>query len=170
MSNAPSSDQAYVLDHSVKMIDGTEMPLEHFKGKVILMVNVASECGYTRQYEGLEALYRTYMDQGLVIIGFPANDFGGQEPGTNEEIAEFCSSRFSVTFPMAAKVAVLGDQATPLYTQLADQPKPIGGEPQWNFTKFLVARDGRVVERFGTKVEPDDSSLVSSIEAQLGQG
>ncbi|MBL4591114.1 MAG: glutathione peroxidase [Phycisphaerales bacterium] len=163
-------DQAYVLHHTVEMIGGELESLEQYKGRVVLMVNVASKCGYTRQYEGLEALYRKYKDGGLVVIGFPANDFGAQEPGTNEEIAEFCSSKFDVTFPMAAKIHVKGDEVAPLYKQLNAQPAPIGGEPEWNFTKFLVARDGRVVDRFSTKTELDDPGLISALEEHLAGG
>jgi glutathione peroxidase len=163
-------EQAYVLHHAVEMIDGEQVSLEQYKGKVLLIVNVASECGYTRQYEGLEALYRKYKDQGLVIIGFPANDFGKQEPGTNDEIAAFCSSKFDVTFPLAGKIHVRGEGTHPLFNQLSEQPLPLGGEPQWNFTKFLIARDGQVVDRFDTKTEPNDPGILSAIEEHLANG
>jgi glutathione peroxidase len=150
------------------MIDGETRSLEEYKGSVLMLVNVASKCGYTKQYEQLEEIYRQYKDRGFVVIGFPANNFGAQEPGTNEEIAEFCSSTFDVTFPMAAKISVKGDDTHPLYKQLAEQELPVGGEPGWNFTKFLVARDGQVVERVDTKVSPDDPEVLASIEQLLG--
>lgn len=162
------TDKAYVLNHQIEMIEGGMQSLEQYKGKVILMVNVASQCGYTKQYTQLEEIYRSYKDRGFVVIGFPANDFGAQEPGSNEEIAKFCSSKFDVTFPMAAKIHVKGESVAPLYRQLADQAPPIGGEPGWNFTKFLVAKDGRVVNRFDTKISPDDPTVIGAIEQQLG--
>ena len=167
MTDSTHTDQSYVLQHTVEMIDGEQQSLEAYKGKVVLMVNVASACGYTRQYEGLEALYRQHKDEGLVVIGFPANDFGAQEPGTNDEIAAFCSSKFDVTFPMAGKISVKGDGAHPLYKQISSQPAPIGGEPGWNFTKFLVDRNGRVVDRFDTKIELDDPALLAAVSARL---
>lgn len=142
------ADPAYVLDFTVKRIDGTEESLEKYKGKVVVIVNVASKCGFTSQYEGLQRLYEEHQDQGLVILGFPANNFNHQEPGTNEEIAEFCSGKFSVTFPMFEKISVKGEDQHPLYKRLAAQPAPIGGPPKWNFTKFVVDREGRVVARF----------------------
>jgi glutathione peroxidase len=160
--------KAYVLHHEIEMIDGETRSLEEYKGSVLMLVNVASKCGYTKQYEQLEEIYRQYKDRGFVVIGFPANNFGAQEPGTNEEIAEFCSSTFDVTFPMAAKISVKGDDTHPLYKQLAEQELPVGGEPGWNFTKFLVARDGQVVERVDTKVSPDDPEVLASIEQLLG--
>jgi len=161
------TDKAYVLNHQIEMIDGDLQSLEQYKGNVVLMVNVASQCGYTKQYTELEAIYRAYKDRGFVVIGFPANDFGAQEPGSNEEIAQFCSSKFDVTFPMAAKIHVKGESVAPLYKQLADQAPPIGGEPGWNFTKFLVGKDGRVVNRFDTKISPDDPTVIGAIEQQL---
>lgn len=161
-------NDAFVLDHDVDRITGeTERLAEVYEGKVVLIVNVASRCGFTRQYEGLQELYEAHKDDGLVVLGFPANDFGGQEPGTNEEILEFCTSAFDVSFPMFAKIAVTGDDAHPLYKDLRDQPEPIGGEPAWNFTKFLVNRSGEVVARFGPRVEPTDEALVREIEELL---
>lgn len=157
----------YVLDYEMKTIDGKPVKLESFKGKVVLMVNVASKCGLTPQYKGLEALYKKYKDDGLVIIGFPANNFGNQEPGTNEEIAEFCSLNYGVTFPMMSKVSVKGKDAHPLYKQLAAQPEPIGGEPQWNFDKFLVNHAGEVVVRHSPRVTPEDKDLIADIERLL---
>jgi len=158
-----------VYDFTLDALNGTPTPLAGFKGKVVLMVNVASQCGYTPQYEGLQALYMKYKDKGLVIAGFPANNFGEQEPGTNQEIGAFCRSKYGVTFPMFAKISVKGDDKAPLYKFLTDKaanPKT-GGEIQWNFTKFLVDRNGKVVERFESDVEPQSAELVSAIEAAL---
>lgn len=157
----------YVLGYTMKRIDGKEESLESYKGKVMLIVNVASKCGFTPQYEGLEKLYQEKKDAGLVILGFPANNFRSQEPGTNKEIAEFCSSKYGVTFPMFEKISVTGSDQHPLYKQLAAQPAPIGGDPKWNFTKFLVDRSGNVVARFDSKVKPDDPDLVKKVEALL---
>ncbi len=164
---ACAAPDAYVLGHTVKAIDGNEVDLSRYKGKVVLIVNTASKCGLTPQYEGLQKLYEQKKDDGLVILGFPANDFRNQEPGTNEEIAEFCTSRYGVTFPMFEKIAVTGENKHPLYAQLAAQPEPIGGEPKWNFTKFLVDREGRVAARFEPKVTPDDPALVRKVEELL---
>lgn len=147
-SSGPTEDPAYVLGFKVKTIDGPEKDLGEFKGKVVVIVNVASKCGFTAQYEGLEKLYKDKKDAGLVVLGFPANNFGSQEPGTNGEIKQFCTSTFGVTFPMFEKLSVKGDDQHPLYKKLAGQPAPIGGEPKWNFTKFVVDRTGRVVARF----------------------
>lgn len=158
-----------VLGYEIEMIDGTNQSLEQYRGKVVLMVNVASKCGLTPQYEGLEALYRKYEKDGLVIIGFPANDFRSQEPGTNKEIAQFCTEKYDVTFPMAAKIRVKGKEAHPLYKQLSAQPKPIGGEPEWNFAKFLVNRKGEVVERYPSRTPPTDEKLIKSVEKLLSE-
>ena len=157
----------YVLDFKMKRIDGNDEDLSTYKGKVVLMVNVASKCGYTPQYQGLEKLYEQDKDKGLVILGFPANNFGSQEPGTNKEIAEFCSSKFNVTFPMFEKISVTGEDTHPLYKRLAAQPAPVGGEPKWNFTKFLVDRNGNVVARFDSKVKPDSPELTKKIDELL---
>jgi len=140
-----------VLDLTVRSIDGRDVDLSRYKGKVVVIVNVASKCGYTPQYEGLEKLYRERKDEGLVILGFPANNFNGQEPGSDQEIAAFCKSRYDVTFPMFSKVSVKGPDQHPLYERLARQPEPIGGDPKWNFTKFIVDREGKVVARFDAK-------------------
>jgi glutathione peroxidase len=158
-----------VHEFTLNALNGTPTPLANFKGKVMLVVNVASQCGYTPQYEGLQALYVKYKDQGFVIAGFPANNFGGQEPGTNEEIGAFCKSKYGVTFPMFAKISVKGSDKAPLYQFLTDKnanPKT-GGEIQWNFTKFLVDRNGRVIQRFEPAVEPESGELVSAVEAAL---
>src|SRR5450631_3243634 len=156
---AASSVHEFTLDS----LKGAPTPLAGFKGKVMLVVNVASQCGFTPQYEGLQALYVKYKDQGLVIAGFPANNFGGQEPGSNEEIGAFCKSKFGVSFPMFSKISVKGPDKAPLYQFLTDakaNPKT-GGEIQWNFTKFLVDRNGRVIQRFEPAVEPQSGELVS---------
>jgi glutathione peroxidase len=158
-----------VYDFTLNSIEGQATPLASFKGKVVLLVNVASRCGFTPQYAGLEALYEKYKDRGLVIIGIPANNFGAQEPGTNQEIKTFCTSKYHVTFPMMAKVSVKGDDITPLYAFLTDKmahPKT-GGEIGWNFTKFLIGPDGKVLARFDSEVEPDSKDLTSAIEKAL---
>ncbi|MBZ0172654.1 MAG: glutathione peroxidase [Phycisphaerales bacterium] len=154
----------------MRRLDGTPEKLEKYKGKVVLLVNVASKCGLTPQYEGIEALYREHKDQGLVVLGFPANNFMGQEPGSNEQIAEFCRAKYDVTFPMFEKISVKGDDTHPLYKQLAAQAEPIGGEPKWNFTKFLLDREGRVVARFEPRVKPTNEKLTGKIGELLGDG
>jgi len=162
---AASSVHEFTMD----ALNGTPTPLSNFKGKVLLVVNVASQCGYTYQYEGLQALYVKYKDQGLVVAGFPANNFGGQEPGSNAEIGAFCKSKFGVTFPMFSKISVKGSDKAPLYQFLTDKnanPKT-GGEIPWNFTKYLVDRDGKVLARFDAPAEPESKELTSAIEAAL---
>jgi glutathione peroxidase len=158
-----------VLDYTLKSIDGKPAPLAAYKGKVILMVNVASKCGYTPQYEGLEATYRKYKDQGLVILGFPANNFGGQEPGTDEEIKTFCSSKYNVTFPMFSKISVKGEDKAPLYQFLTDaKTNPTAaGEIKWNFTKFLIGKDGKVIARYESAVKPEGPEITGAIEKAL---
>ncbi len=159
-----------IYDFTLPSIDGKAMPLADFRGKVVLVVNVASRCGYTPQYSALEALYEKYKDQGFVIVGFPANNFGAQEPGTNQEIKTFCSRKYNVTFPLYSKVSVKGDDQTPLYQYLTKQTGPsIAGEIKWNFTKFLVDRNGNVVQRFESAVTPDSKDVVSAVEKQLSQ-
>ena len=159
-----------IYDFTLPSIDGKPMPLADFKGKVILLVNVASRCGFTPQYTALESLYEKYKDQGFVIVGFPANNFGKQEPGTNEEIKTFCSRKYNVTFPLYSKVSVKGDDQTPLYQYLTKQTDPsIAGEIKWNFTKFLVDRNGQVVQRFESKVTPDSKEIINAIDKQLKQ-
>lgn len=160
--------ESYVLGHEMRRLDGTPEQLDKYKGKVVLIVNVASKCGLTPQYEALEALYREHKERGLVVLGFPANNFMGQEPGSNEQIAEFCKAKFDVTFPMFEKISVKGKDTHPLYKQLAAQPKPIGGEPKWNFTKFLLDREGRAVARFEPRVKPTNVKMTEKIEALLG--
>jgi glutathione peroxidase len=158
-----------VLEYTLNSIDGQPAPLSAYKGKVVLIVNVASKCGFTPQYEGLEAIYRKYKDQGFVILGFPANNFGGQEPGTNEEIKTFCSSKYNVTFPMYSKISVKGDDKAPLYQFLTGKNTnpELGGEIKWNFTKFLVDRNGKVVSRFESPVKPDSPEMTGAIEKAL---
>lgn len=159
-----------IYDFSMKTIDGKPAHLADYKGKVVLLVNVASQCGFTPQYAGLEKLYKTYRDKGLVIVGVPANNFGGQEPGSDAEIKEFCTRKYSVTFPVMSKVSVKGGDKTPLYAWLTDpaaNPKT-AGDVKWNFTKFLVDRKGRVVTRFESPVEPDSAEITSAIEKLLG--
>lgn len=157
------------LNFTLKNIEGQEQKLSDYRGKVVLLVNVASKCGYTPQYEGLQKVYEKYKDQGLVVIGIPANNFGAQEPGTNEEIKQFCSTKYNVTFPLMAKVSVKGDDIDPLYKWLTDPAtnKDFGGEIGWNFTKFLIGRDGKVVGRYESKVKPDDAEMTGAIETAL---
>lgn len=158
-----------VYDFTLPAIDGSPAPLAAYKGKVLLLVNVASKCGFTPQYKGLEALYEKYKDQGLVVIGFPANNFGGQEPGTNEEIQTFCSRTYHVSFPMYSKISVKGEDKAPLYQYLTgkDANPSTGGEIGWNFTKFLVDKNGKVVARFDSKVTPESPELTGAVEQEL---
>jgi len=157
------------LDQKATAIDGKEVNLADYKGKVVLFVNVASKCGYTKQYTGMQALYEKYNKDGFVLIGVPSNDFGAQEKGTDEEIAKFCSSTYKVTFPMLAKQPVKGDAKSPLYAALtAADAKPKGkGEIGWNFEKILVNRKGEVVARFKSAVEPESEELTKAIKAEL---
>lgn len=158
-------------DYSVRSIDGTSVDLSAYKGKVVLIVNVASFCGYTKQYAPLESLYRKYKDKGLVILGFPANDFGAQEPGTSEEIKTFCSTKYDVTFPMFEKVVVKGSDKAPLFQFLTSGGgnAELAGEIDWNFEKFLVGKNGAVVGRFKSRVDPLSSELTSAIDAALAK-
>lgn len=156
------------LAGEVKSIDGKPVDLAAYKGKVVLVVNVASQCGYTRQYAGLQKLYDAYKDKGFVILGFPANDFGAQEPGSDAEIADFCSTKFGVTFPMFSKITVKGSGKAPLYEALTAAADP-AGEVSWNFEKFLVGKDGTVVGRFKSGVAPDASELTKAIEGALAK-
>lgn len=161
------TDPAYVLNYTVDDIDGKPVKLDTYKGKVLLIVNVASRCGYTVQYEAMEKLYKEKHDQGFEILAFPANDFMSQEPGTNAEIKSFCTSKYSVTFPMFSKISVKGEKSHPLYKQIASLPKPVGEEPGWNFTKYLVDRSGHVVARFASAVKPDDKALIAKVNELL---
>jgi glutathione peroxidase len=164
---AKDTDMKTIYDFKVTTIDGKETTLEPYKGKVMLIVNVASECGFTKQYDGLQSLYAKYKDKGLVVLGFPCNQFGSQEPGTEKEIQNFCRVNFGVTFPMFAKIKVNGEETHPLYVYLkAQQPGVLGSEMiKWNFTKFLVDKNGKVVERYGSSTTPE--SLHKDIEALL---
>ena len=150
-----------MLDRKMQTLDERTQSLCEYAGKVVLVVNTASECGYTPQYEGLEALYRKYKAKGLVVLGFPMNDFGGQEPGSNKEISSFCVNQYAIDFPMFAKTEL---KANPLY---ADLVKTTGEAPKWNFHKYLVDRKGARVQSFGTKVEPNDPKFVTAIERLL---
>ena len=158
-----------IYDFTLNSIDGQTAPLSAYQGKVVLLVNVASKCGFTPQYKELEALYEKYKDQGLVVVGFPANNFMAQEPGTNEEIKTFCTRTYNVTFPMYSKISVKGDDKAPLYQFLTDKSAnpSTGGEIKWNFTKFLVGKDGKVVARFEPAVKPDAPQVVAAIEKAL---
>jgi glutathione peroxidase len=146
-----------IHDIEVTTIDGARTPLSRYKGQTLLIVNVASQCGYTPQYAGLEALYRKYKDKGLVVLGFPSNQFGHQEPGTDQQIRQFCSEKYNVTFPMFSKINVKGKDAHPLYRYLTSKKKGLLGRSAiaWNFTKFLVTRDGEVIRRYGPRNTPD---------------
>ena len=156
-----------ILEHTMKRLDGREEALETYKGKVVLMVNVASKCGMTPQYKGLQDLYEQYQGQGLEILGFPANDFMGQEPGTDAEISEFCEINYGVTFPLFSKIMVKGEEMHPLYRELTSMPEPVGGDVLWNFQKYLINRDGQVVAKFGPRTQPQDPELVAQVESLL---
>ena len=159
-------------DFTLQGIDGKPMPLSQFKGKAVLLVNTASECGYTGQYEGLEQLWLVNRDKGLVVVGVPSNDFGGQEPGTDKEIAEFCTESYGVTFPMFSKVSVKGDDITPLYKHLITQEQAKTketGDVAWNFEKFLIGKDGKLVGRYRSRTAPDSADLVAAIEGELAK-
>ncbi|MCR9161767.1 MAG: glutathione peroxidase [Nannocystaceae bacterium] len=157
-----------MLDHTVKAIDGTDKSLADFRGKALLVVNTASQCGYTPQYEGLQELYAKYKDRGFEVLAFPSNDFGAQEPGSEDEIASFVDDKYGVQFPMFAKVPVKGEGKVPLYTTLTEQtPEGIKGEIKWNFTKFLVDPQGHVIARFEPGVDPMDTDLTGKLESVL---
>ena len=158
-----------VYEFTVKDIKGNDLSLSKYKGKVLLIVNVASKCGYTRQYSGLQNIYEKYKDKGFEILAFPCNDFGGQEPGSNEEIAEFCSVNFNVTFPIFDKVKVLGDDKSPLFKFLTDSIQSNSGDINWNFEKFLISKNGNIVNRFKSSVEPESEELISQIEEELAR-
>lgn len=162
-------DHECALNFKLDNIDGKKVDLEDYEGDVVLIVNTASRCGLTPQYDGLEAIYQKYKDKGFVVLGFPCNQFGQQEPGTEAEIKTFCSTEHNVTFPMFSKVEVNGEDATPLYKYLTSKDvKPAGkGSVKWNFEKFLVDREGNLVNRFEPRTEPNDTELVKAIEANL---
>ena len=169
MISEPYNGESF-YDFTMKTIDGKEVSLEQFKGKVVLVVNVASFCGYTKQYNGLEQLYKKYRNKDLVILGFPANNFGAQEPGTDAEIKEFCSTKYSVTFPMFAKISVKDGDKHPLYKFLTSGggDEKLAGEVAWNFEKFLIDRNGKIISRYKRNIEPMGDEIVTAIERELG--
>jgi glutathione peroxidase len=167
---APAADAPKsVHEIAVKTIDGQDVKLDQYKGKVLLVVNTASQCGYTPQYQGMQAVYEKYKEQGLEVLAFPANEFGGQEPGSNDEIKTFCTMKYRTTFPLFAKIVVAGEGKHPLYQYLtAKETNPkFAGDIPWNFTKFLVGRDGQVIARFEPKDAPESAAVTQAIEAAL---
>jgi glutathione peroxidase len=160
--------ESMVLERTMKRLNGKDEDLSQYKGKVVMMVNVASKCGLTPQYKGLQQIYDQYKDRGFEILGFPANDFMGQEPGTNEEISEFCEINYGVTFPLFSKISVKGDEMDPLYKEITTMPDPIGGDVLWNFQKYLLDRDGNVVKKIGPRTVPEDPEVTGAIEELLG--
>lgn len=160
---------ASIYDFTMKDIDGNDVKLAKYKGSVVMIVNTASKCGYTPQYEGLEAIYKKYKDRGFVVLGFPANNFMGQEPGTEKEIKEFCTLKYNVTFPMFSKISVTGSDQHPLYGYLTNKKTDpeFGGDISWNFNKFLVGKDGKIVARWGSKDKPEDGAVTEAIERNL---
>jgi glutathione peroxidase len=169
--SAPPQGVPPVLNFTMKSLTGEDVNLAKYQGKVILMVNTASHCGFTPQYAALEKLHETYSDKGLAILGFPSNDFGAQEPGTDDEIGQFCRQNYGVKFDMFSKIDVKGDTQAPLYKFLTgdDTDKPFAGDVKWNFEKFLIARDGTIVARFRSPVRPDSDELVKAVEAELAK-
>jgi len=164
---APSPGERGVLDHRMNRIHGQAQDLGDYEGQVLLLVNVASRCGLTPQYDGLESLYEAKKQDGFTVLGFPANEFAGQEPGSDREIADFCRSTYGVKFPMFSKIVVKGPGIHPLYEHLTSLPEPLGGEIEWNFQKFLVDRSGRVVARFSPRTPPDAPALLAKIDELL---
>lgn len=159
-----------IYDFKAENIDGKMISLDSYEGKAILIVNVASKCGYTYQYEGLQSLYEEYRDEGLIILGFPANNFKGQEPGTDEEIKKFCTLKYGVEFPMFSKVSVKGDDQHELFTYLTSLENPdFDGDIKWNFEKFLISKEGKLTRRFRSKTKPQSEELVSAIENELSK-
>ncbi len=163
------ADPTAVLGFMMDSIEGEAVPLTEFVGKVVLIVNVATKCGLTPQYEALQSVYEKYEDRGFVVAGFPANNFGGQEPGSDAEILEFCTGTYQVSFPMFSKISVTGEDQHPLYAKLAAAMEDQGGEPTWNFTKYLVDRTGHVVRRIDPRTTPDDEGVIAEIERLLGE-
>ncbi|MBK8553018.1 MAG: glutathione peroxidase [Ignavibacteria bacterium] len=157
-----------IYDLSVKTMDGENKKLSDYKGKVLLIVNVASKCGYTPQYEGLEAIYEKYKDRGFEILAFPCNDFGDQEPGTNDEIRTFCESKYNVTFTLFDKVAVLGNGKDPLYERLVNNSEP-SGDIGWNFEKFIIDKNGDIAGRYKSKIKPESEEITAVIETELAK-
>ncbi|MCY7388093.1 MAG: glutathione peroxidase [Burkholderiales bacterium] len=163
-ATSPGAECPTILNHRFLSLNGKQQDLCQYRGKVLLVVNTASYCGYTEQYKGLQALYDKYQKRGLTVLGFPANDFGKQEPGSNAEVADFCERTFKVKFPMIEKTSVVEGQANPFYEALF---KSTGERPKWNFHKFLVARDGVTVKSFSSRVTPDSDSFIAEVEALL---
>jgi glutathione peroxidase len=173
MATPSSADEhECALNFKAKTIDGETVDLEDYEGKVVLVVNVASECGLTDQYAGLQEMYDKYKDKGFVILAFPCNQFGSQEPGSEADIKKFCSTKYNVNFPLFSKVEVNGENAAPIYKYLTSKDvKPVGsGAIKWNFEKFLIDREGQVVNRFSPRTAPSDAELVKTVEAELGKG
>ena len=158
-----------MYDFTLKDVGGRDVKLEQFRGQVVMLVNVASKCGYTPQYDGLQKIYEQYKDRGFTILGFPANNFGAQEPGSNEEIQEFCRINYGVTFPIFSKISVKGDDIHPLYKYLTEKETnpEFGGEIKWNFNKFLIGKDGKIIARFDSKDKPEDAQVTGAIEQAL---
>jgi glutathione peroxidase len=157
-------------EYTVKDIKGEDLPLSTYEGKVVLIVNTASRCGFTPQYDGLQALHEKYKDQGFTVLGAPANNFGGQEPGSNEEIVQFCKTNYSVSFPMLSKLSVKGGDQHPLFSYLTTEENPdFTGDIKWNFEKFLISKDGKVVRRFRSRTKPLSKELTAAIEAELAK-
>lgn len=165
-----ASTQKSIYDFNVKAIDGKEVSMKDYAGKVLVIVNTASKCGFTGQYKDLEALYAKYKDKGLVVMGFPSNDFGGQEPGTNDEIKTFCETKFNVEFPLFQKGPVTGDEIQPLFKYLTETANPkFDGKIRWNFEKFIIDRNGQLIERYRSVTGPDSGRLVKVVEKALAE-
>jgi len=170
MASGNSNDETAFYNFNVQNIDGEEISLSEYKGKVVLVVNVASKCGYTPQYEGLQNIYESHKDDGLVILGFPANNFNGQEPGSDEQIKQFCTLEYGVDFPMFSKVSVKGDDQAELFNYLTSQANPdFEGEIKWNFEKFLIDKNGSLQRRFRSDVKPESEELLSAVEKELAK-
>lgn len=171
LNMSSADDHECALNFKAKTIDGKTVDLEDYEGKVVLIVNTASRCGLTPQYAGLQQMYKKYEEKGFVVLGFPCNQFGRQEPGTDSEIKEFCSSKYDVSFPMFSKIDVNGGEAAPIYKFLTSQDtKPAGkGDISWNFEKFLIDRDGQLVGRYSPRTRPSDADLVKAVESELGK-
>ncbi len=165
-TNSMTTSAASIYEFTMNDIDGKSVKLDQFKGKVVLIVNVASKCGYTPQYEGLEKIYKQYKDKGFVVLGFPANNFMGQEPGSEADIKQFCSTKYNVTFPMFSKISVKGDDMHPLYKYLTQAANP-AGDVKWNFGKFLIGKDGKILARFDSGAKPEGAEILAAVEGAL---
>lgn len=166
---APKAPDPFVLRYTMKDITGKDVDLASFKGQVVMIVNTASRCGYTDQYREMQKLYTDKQSQGFVVLAFPANDFAGQEPGTDEQIKAFCEANYKVTFPLFSKISVKGANQHPLFKQIASMPEPLGGDPGWNFTKFIVDRNGNYVARFNTRMSPTDPEVLKVVDRLLAE-